>query len=812
MSKRAQQDRVPEGPHVPLATRAREAVQQADFKEAIKLYKQLIKQEPGAEARDGLEEAYAGRARQLAAKGMFEEAQIVLGNTVAANGTVRDPLLYLHCLINRGQQHKAAEHALIYVGTDQIQAPKFAELVAALLVSAPLRLDRSADSQSDRAKWIEHAIAARQILAAWTEGKPHADIDQLLSRIPLRSPFKALRLIVKALITAPDDPERARGLLNAIPPDSVFASLRLAVDAALPGEPAERLAAWNRSSPIQQSFILEISALPNAASQSLAQLVKAERNGPASLLSFLLRHADAYPPDDVKHACLNLLPSIPDRMQQFEKTFGPLSGFEKHRVLALSAEGRSDWRSAEQYWLAAAQIVALSQQQDEKLAAAVIYRHLADLVSGRQHEDDLLFAQQATHYLEQSLEADPDHLPTVLRLLALYQADQEYEDFERLALEATKRFPEDCAVLLQAIDAAVARKAYKKAIGFARRLLALDPINQSARQRMIELQISHAHRQMRSSRADLAWKELANATEWERADSPNALLRINLGLVGLALGQRAQAESQLRHGVALAGGGVAGWFLASLQDTLMNGGEATRLREELTRAQDSDPSKQAVLSIVSAIGGELVRDRQKALTKLIFPIRGWLLKGAALSWSAAEFHPLAEMFQRLEAYDLLGDFVRLAQRREPADPSWRLYQLIALTEGDADRLSWREEDELIDLARSAADRRDFHMANRIRRFIEGRDDEPAPRRARSRRATVDRPDDALECLSAELDLIPPNVVRSMVAKLGRSRATTALVSRIRESPLGSMLPEPMLRKLAEAMIEGSTAMPLRVSS
>jgi hypothetical protein len=143
----------------------------ADFKEAVRLYKQLVKQEAGAEARDGLAEAYAGRARELAAKGMFEEAQIVLSNTIAADGTIRDPLLYLQCLINRGQQHKAAEHALIYIGTDKIQAPKFAELVAALLVSAPLRLDRPADSQSERAKWIEQCDRSSPDIGRMDRGK-----------------------------------------------------------------------------------------------------------------------------------------------------------------------------------------------------------------------------------------------------------------------------------------------------------------------------------------------------------------------------------------------------------------------------------------------------------------------------------------------------------------------------------------------------------------------------------------------------------------------------------------------------------------
>ena len=63
MSKRAQQRWIPESTPVPLAIRAREAMQQGNFKDAIKLLKQLIRQEPTVEARNALDEAYAQRAR-----------------------------------------------------------------------------------------------------------------------------------------------------------------------------------------------------------------------------------------------------------------------------------------------------------------------------------------------------------------------------------------------------------------------------------------------------------------------------------------------------------------------------------------------------------------------------------------------------------------------------------------------------------------------------------------------------------------------------------------------------------------------------
>src|SRR6202035_4633234 len=111
----------------------------------------------------------------------------------------------------------------------------------------------------------------------------------------------------------------------------------------------------------------------------------------------------------------------------------------------------------------------------------------------------------------------------------------------------------------------MARKAYKKAAGFAHRLLKIDPINSGVRRQMIELQVAHARKQMRAGRLELAAKELAAAAEWERPDVPSALLRIAQALVELRADQGAQAQERLRAGVALAGSGVAGWVRAALE-------------------------------------------------------------------------------------------------------------------------------------------------------------------------------------------------------------------------------------------------------
>jgi cellulose synthase operon protein C len=794
----------------PLAAKATEALRLGDFKQAIELLKRLVKQNARPEWRDALVEAYVGRARILAAKGMFEEAETALTKAAAPDGTVPDPLLYVQCLVKRGQVHKAAGLAVKYVGNEKVPgsaAPRLAELAAPLWLAAPVPLHSPACQKSEAGKWVEHAAAAQQSLTAWIEGKPPQEIDQFLSRIPLRSAFRALRLILKSLLTAPDDPARARQLLDGIPPESAFASFRLAVEAALPGGPAEPATIPAVPSKAQQVFAAEVKGLSGAASQTAVQLTKAERSGPGALLSFLASQTGILPADDVRRSCLNLLPQAPHRLGQFESTFGPLPDFDRNRVLALAAEAGNDWERAERHWSAAALSIEVMEGAEAGLSAGVIYRHLARLAQGHPEiEGDGTSEFPEIEYLERSLRADPDYLPAVLQLIGLYRTHGQDRDWHRLADDAAQRFPEESAVLLQAMDSAIARKAYKKAVGFARKLLALDPINQAARQRMIELHISHARKQIRSKRADLAWKELAGAAEWERPGAPSFLLHINQGLAGRELGQKPDADAQLRKGVELAGGGVAGWFRASLEHALMSAGKATAalLREELTRAQQAAaPTKEAIRSIVSAMSSTEAHESKKAL---IFRIRSWLLKGSGLAWSAAEFHPIAEMFGRVDAYDLLSDYAKAGSRRDPDDDTWDYYQLVGRRKGNPLRLSFEERDELFGMEEAAASRRDFHMVNRIQRFIKGPDADSPPRR-RSRRVSMADLDDydgsvdpLMKLFAASLEDTPPEMVQSMIKKLGRRQAVTALVDRIRATPLGIM-PEPTLRRIAEHLVE-----------
>ena len=791
-----------------LATQAAEALRLGRFKEAIELYKQLFKQEAKPDWRDALAAAYVGRTKMLSAKGLFKEAEVVLGNAVALDGAVKEPLLLLSCLVRQGQIEKALAQALKYIGTDvpePDQGRLLSELTAALFLARPVPLKSGDGDPPARAEWIAAANAARAVLAALTEQKAADEIEPLLANIPARSPFGPVRLIVKALLT--DDPAKARRLLDGVPPASPFGPLRLAVEAAMPGEPAEVVGRLGRASAAQRAFAFARLGGGSTSSPSLLErLLEAERGGPGTLFNFLSKQAAILPAADIRSACFNLLPQLPDRIIAFEKTFGKLLEAEKARIFALAAETKQDWTRAESSWRAAAQHFVRDGSRDGKLSAGIIYRHLATLalrepmIAG---EDP--FTDPVVSYLKKSLDYDPDHLPTVLQLIKLHRDDGNEKDWHALAEDAVRRFPTESLVLMQAIESAAARKSYKKAAGFAKKLLAVDPINRLARQRMIELQISYARKQMRAKRPDLAWKELAAAGAWDRADAPNADLRTNRGLVGLRGGLDLEAEARFREGVDLAGGGAVGWFRAALQDALLTPPRSRPLSlisDELARILRGIPSKPDIIAIATLFSAEDVRADQKATSELAWKFCTWLRNAAHIVLSIAEFHSVADAIVRGNDFGILHAFAAAGRRREPNERLWRFYEIVARTKNNPDWMSVGEENDIDEMCRSPAIAQNRHGYSRIDRYLNNAgDDRESRRRARRREADATSGFDLLEdIVTSFMEAISQRDVQKLVRSHGRDGGVAALADRLGKLPFGAALPRPLLQMVATTMV------------
>ena len=789
-----------------LADQASASLRQRRFKEAAELCKQLIRQDPRPEWNELLADAYAGRAGDLAAKGMYKEAAIVLENTVAPGRAIREPLLYMSCLIHQGHFEKARRAALESMPRVRAaDAARLRECAAVLALAAATHEPASAAGEI----WAEQSNAARAALNAWVLGSASEELDSLLGRIPLRSPFAPLRLILKALITASGNAEKGRALLAMIPADSMFAGPRAAAEAVL-ADRRELAECWPGLRPTQQQFVSHIRGLPQGSAALLSQLLDAERRGPSSLFNFLIRRPSPFPEADIRAACLNLLPAVPDRLHEFQRRFGALSALDYNRILALAAEANNDWEEVAHHWWLAIAALDREDGSDARLGQAAVYRHLAGLA--RRHPDtwdDERIPEQddpVAAYLTLSVEADPDFLPATLQLLERYRTEGDLPNWQRAAETAAERFPTNAAVLIQAVDAAVARTAYKQAVVFARQVLQVDPINQPVRQRMIELQLAYARRQMRSGRAELAGRALDEAAEWERPDKPSGALRIGRALVRAATDPDFDSGAVLRAAVEQAGGNAVAWFNVMIEASLMGVPEQRlqALQADLLAAQSSEPDRATILALINLLGQKEIRETRKKIAPVLRQIRQFLAKGSRITWTTAEFQTIAELLTHLREFGVLLNYAHSTMNRGD-DKVAQFYRIIARTEGNKRRLGPVGQAWLYEMLEDPATQQNFALFNRLRRFLFG----DRARKSKGRMGRSSQMPDAIDdddmaellgSLAKQMPKLPMKEMRSLVKEFGRDVAIDVLAAEMSGSPMAELLSPDQVRQLCGAII------------
>ncbi len=792
-----------------LSESGADALRQGRFKEATEIFKQLLRQDPRPEWKQRLADAYAGRARALAEKGMFKEAAIVLENTLGPGGTTREPLLYLSCLIRQNQIQKARRVALAAMATlPATEAARLAEGAAALSLAAPAPTVVDAMPGGGET-WSEQTRAAETALRAWLQGQPTDEVDRLISRIPLRSPFGATRLILKSLIT--HDAAKARALLAMIPADSLFAGVRDTAGAALSDAP-DLPGHWARLRPAQQQFVAEMRGIPRDRSALLSQIQDAERRGPAALLSLLMRRGLPLPEDELRTACLNLLPAAPKCMAQFIQRFDPLPPIEHNRIAALAAEALQDWDNAILCWRMLVSVLQRDKAPESRLVEAVVLRHMAALARTHPEIDDDEEAPDVdlvALYLERSLQADPTDLTAMLGLLDQYRASDNSKEWYRAAELAVVRFPTNPTVLLHAVDAAVARDAFKKAAGFAQQVLAVDPINLPVRQRMIELQLAHARKQARSGRADLAAKSLDEASAWERPDKPDPSLRIARALVAMAKTADPATAEAVHAAVQETGGSPLGWFRVVLEANLLNW-PAKRLQpfqRELQAAYGTPPDRATILALIGLLGQRDLGGTRRAITPALRVFDTYLVRGSHIDWSPAEFLTIAEAMANLRCYPTLHRYAASAVAREADNLAARFYRLLAGAGGNREALNYAQESELYSIMEDAGTRQDFTLFNRMQKFALG----PAGGKAMRRmRGTLKSPFDELDeedtaevltALAGEMPSLPAGEIRYMVNQLGRGPAIEMMATMLSESEMGEVLSEQQMQQFCALLVE-----------
>ncbi len=684
-----------------------------DYKDAIDVYKLLLKREPQSASgwREALATAYLERARQLAQKGMYREAAVLWENLPTLCGQTPQPEQYLDWLLRSGQYAKAMrayqEYAARLTSADGVETLLAAlalagqkDVLQALPADAPLRT---------------HLAAAQAALRAYSQGEAEEVVRERLKVLSIRSPYRDLRQTLAALLKLETDPAGALTLIERMPATSPYQDLVELVRTGAARDPARALLALDPALHEPASGLLGLDAPQLKLLKDWARLNDSPSD--KAKFEFITAHLALFDREQARRGGLALLLAYPQGLKLYNQRFGPLSPFETQRLQALRAERAEQLADALRAWQACANhALQDTSDPDHSLTAALILRHMAELLEKEDSGwDD---GQRLRDCLEQSLRFDPDDRDVYLRLAGLHQEVGNDKDYHHWVEQAVKHFPDDPAALLAAVKTATARKAHKKAASFAARVLELDPINSKARAVLINAHLAHARKQMRAEKYALAEKELNSASQLERDKTRTGVIEINRGLLALQQRQYDRGRQWLREGVRLAGSPVLGWLRLAV--------EALRLKREPADfqrdAELGDPRKLSInradlLVLARAINAYHEEEDLKDLGTVLEDLEQPLRRAIKTLTSEDDLLLVCECLHQAPHYDLLEYAATRALELQPHRALFIYYQVYGRAKGKPYQMKGRDDDRLEDALKRAAATRDHRSAVLIERFL-----------------------------------------------------------------------------------------------
>jgi tetratricopeptide (TPR) repeat protein len=303
----------------------------------------------------------------------------------------------------------------------------------------------------------------------------------------------------------------------------------------------------------------------------------------------------------------------------------------------------------------------LSPATASPLQAALILRHLFDAVVPS--DDAPNWIPASISWLERSLELDPDDRATYLKLIRIHRRQKNLKAARATVDAAQARFVDDPAVLLEAVETALAGNAFKKAVTLAKRLLELDPINLRVRALIGQAHLSHARKQIRLHRPDAVGREVDLAEQWLTSPGERSLGKLLRGLSADSV----PATGLLREAASELGGGLFAAFQLLLESHRV--GAKGRPASCVGQGSISPHCRRRVRCWRSFKGSMTsVKTDQRWLAAILEPLRAPLRRAAAADFSESERISICETLLRREENALLGAYAAAGLKRSPGRP------------------------------------------------------------------------------------------------------------------------------------------------
>jgi len=682
---------------VTCAALARQALEAGHYRDAVTHFKALLKIEDADEPRAGLAAAYQGRARELAAKGMLKEALTIWDNRSRfCPGAMPDPE-HFRILVRTGHTGEAIRgYRQMKQSGDKDTLSEFCRVLAALHLAGGSGLE---EELSDDDPIIVHGVHARGALISWCKSDDLA-VGEALAKIPFRSPYRDWALILKALIKWPADTAGAGALLQRVPAGSAFSPLARAAGLALMPD-SEFTDALTHADEATYRFA---AALRGWTATRMALYSELKRLGEPpsanSLAKVMHRHRVNLGEDWVQHHGMRLLLDRYPRGLSHSPLANNarLSAFHRDLIGAWHQEETNDPWAIINAWEGVIRHLRdpsdPAPSSDDALRVAAIQRRLETEWHMLEYPDDpwddKSLSQRALNHFAESLSFDPDDKPTSIRLIIYCRGKSDLKQARQVLEQALTRWPDDVNVLAEALNTAVAGSAYKKAAGYAQRILALDPVNNEAIGGLLEAHLSHARKQMHKGRSDLVERELAAADPWARGEKATAKLECLRGIV-LFDNDRLAGSTALR-GMMEQLGGMTGQLMLALEIACLNRPVASFMKKlEVTKI--TRPDKAEFLCFLRELR-EAMDTHANLPREVAAYFEPALQRAAGLELTLPESETACETLQRCGLEDARLAHARAALKRWPGQPNLEFHAVGArlntthqpVTEAEIERL------------------------------------------------------------------------------------------------------------------------------
>ena len=648
------------------------------YREAIGLYKKLLRDSDNSNWRAQLADCYLQRALGFAAKGMYKEAVVLWENyRESAQPPYKALDHYLAWLLNT-RQFPLFRKTLQQLTARQLDRDyrELAGWLGLLIIAGHPEFQQDLPEDSI---FAAHLQIAQTALQACANNDPEA-VEAALKQLPHRSAFRDFRTLLKAALLTAKAPQQAQALLDRIVPASPYAqSARLLYACTCSG--AALAQEMTYFTPKQRRMLGAIKGLNKKQLELLEQLAKyRDRLNDKARFDLAIRYQVLFGEELAEDFCRALLRTYPAGRRDFRKHFGGLGEFQENRMQALACERNDQIVDAVQHWEQC--LRALREEPDEGgLQSSLILRHIADMQ----------MPPDSTLYLKRSLEFDPDDKDSYLQILRDYEADPDSAgDYKTWLNRALQKFPGDIDVLTLGLQSAVRHKTYKKATQYGKKILQRDPLHALARELLFSSHLALARQQMLGKKYHLVAREIDLAEELHPGKSQHLQAQLLRGCLSFATGDKKAGLQQIAETLGRLHEDPVNATFHAVMEALATGLPVATILRELPPLKGHLLSAQELSRLIGQIEQYARIDgTQKNLHKALDKVKAAVKKSLQQGFPEDLLLSWCQTMDRIQHFELLRHVVKQIKNGWQK-PIWTYYRIYSESNGDPEKCSYQD--------------------------------------------------------------------------------------------------------------------------